>query len=99
MSLRLQFLSLLRNYAYVFTGDFQSFCCDVQYNPSNSAWAVVCIGSAFVLCSVCFSLCVPTGDGVCSTVGVTVTTHMLKPENYCTVHPANSSQSESCTAY
>lgn len=60
---------------------------------------VMCIGSAFVLCSVCFALCAPTGDGICSTVGVTVTTHVLKPENYFAVHPANSYQSESCTAY
>lgn len=33
---------------------------------------VMCLGSAFVLCSVWSSLCVPTGDDICSTVGVSV---------------------------
>lgn len=36
---------------------------------------------------------------MCNRVGVMVTTHRLKPENYFTVRSASHSQSESRTAY
>lgn len=60
---------------------------------------VMCVGLSFRPVFCLPALCVPTGDGICNRVGVTVTTHMLKPENYFTVHSASNSQNESRTAY
>lgn len=60
--------------------------------PTMHGLFVVYIGSALVLCSPCSSLCVPTGDDTCSTVGVMATTRMLTPENDFTAHSASRSQ-------
>lgn len=80
---------LLRNICYIFTWDFQSFCCNIWNNMPDK-----CMGFCPVFQ---FPLAIPAV--LCSTPGVMMTALILKTENYFTVHSSNSSQNSSLDAY